>query len=132
MSIADIGCGEAKLAQHLIPLGYNIKSFDLVSLNDYITVADMKNLPIENGKIDLAIYCLSLMNKNFIPFIVEANRILKKEGKLLVAEISSRIVDMSKFLNNRSLFQKHLCNPLLLKLYLMKDDHSLDLYTFFF
>ena len=30
MSIADIGCGEAKLAQHLIPLGYNIKSFDLV------------------------------------------------------------------------------------------------------
>ena len=104
MSIADIGCGEAKLAQHLIPLGYNIKSFDLVSLNDYITVADMKNLPIENGKIDLAIYCLSLMNKNFIPFIAEANRILKKEGKLLVAEISSRIVEISKFLN---VFEKY-------------------------
>ena len=99
MSIADVGCGEAILAQKLIPLGYNIKSFDLVALNDYVTVADMKNLPLEKSTIDLAVYCLSLMNKNFIPFIVEASRILKKEGKLLVAEISSRIVDISKFLN---------------------------------
>ena len=104
MSIADIGCGEAKLAKELIPLGYNIKSFDLVAINDYVTIADMKNLPLENSTIDLAIYCLSLMNKNFIPFIVEANRILKKEGKLLVAEISSRIVDLSKFLN---VFEKY-------------------------
>ena len=98
MSIADIGCGEASLAQKLIPLGYNIKSFDLFSLNNYVTVADMKNLPIENKEIDLAIYCLSLMNKNFIPFIAEANRILKIGGKLLIAEILSRIVDMPKFL----------------------------------
>ena len=104
MSIADVGCGEAILAQKLIPLCYNIKSFDLVALNNYVTVADMKNLPIKKSTIDLAIYSLSLMNKNFIPFIVEANRILKKEGKLLVAEISSRIVDMSKFLN---IFEKY-------------------------
>ena len=104
MSIADVGCGEATLAQKLIPLGYNIKSFDLVALNNYVTVADMKNLPIEKNTIDLAVYSLSLMNKNFIPFIVEANRILKKEGKLLVAEISSRIVDMPKFLN---IFEKY-------------------------
>ena len=104
MSIADVGCGEAILAQKLIPLGYNIKSFDLVALNNYVTVADMKNLPLEKSTIDLAVYCLSLMNKNFIPFIVEANRILKKEGKLLVAEISSRIVDISNFLN---IFEKY-------------------------
>jgi len=104
MKIADVGCGEATLAQKLIPLGYNIKSFDLVALNNYVTVADMKNLPLENHTIDLAVYCLSLMNKNFIPFIVEANRILKNEGKLLVAEISSRIVDMKKFLN---IFEKY-------------------------
>ena len=104
MSIVDVGCGEATLAKALIPLGYNIKSFDLVALNDNVTVADMKNLPIENSSIDLAVYCLSLMNKNFIPFITEANRILKTEGKLLVAEIQSRIVDMSKFLN---VFEKY-------------------------
>jgi ribosomal RNA-processing protein 8 len=104
MAIADIGCGEGALAKNLIPLGYNIKSFDLVSLNDNVIVADMKNLPLENNSIDLAIYCLSLMNTNFIPFIAEANRIVKKEGKILVAEISSRIVEMNKFLN---VFEKY-------------------------
>jgi len=104
MCIADIGCGEATLAKNLIPLGYNIKSFDLVSLNDYVTVADMKKLPLNNNSIDLAVYCLSLMNINFIPFITEANRIIKKDGKILVAEISSRIVDMNKFLD---VFEKY-------------------------
>ena len=43
-------------------------------------------------------------SKAFEVFIVEANRILKKEGKLLVAEISSRIVEISKFLN---VFEKY-------------------------
>ena len=103
-SIVDIGCGEATLAKNLLPLGYNIKSFDLYALNDYVTVADMKNLPLDNKSIDLAIYCLSLMNKNFIPFIVEANRILKKNAKILVGEIGSRIVEMDKFLK---VFEKY-------------------------
>ena len=103
-SIVDIGCGEATLAKNLLPLGYNIKSFDLFALNDFVTVADMKNLPLDNKSIDLAIYCLSLMNKNFIPFIVEANRILKKNGKILVGEIGSRIVEMDKFLK---VFEKY-------------------------
>ena len=104
ITIADIGCGEANLAKKLGPLGYKIFSFDLVSLNDYVTVADMKNLPLDKNSIDLGIFCLSLMNKNFIPFIVEANRILKDNGKLIVAEIKSRIVDMDKFLK---IFEKY-------------------------
>ena len=123
MAIADIGCGEGALAKNLIPLGYNIKSFDLVSLNDNVTVADMKNLPLENNSIDLAIYCLSLMNTNFIPFIAEANRIVKKEGKILVAEISSRIVEMNKFLN---VFEKYG-----FKLIKQRNIHDyFDLFTF--
>ena len=96
--IADIGCGEAFLAKNLIPLNYQIYSFDLVSLNEYVTVANMNNLPLKNHFCDLAIFCLSLMNKNFLPFIFEANRILKVNGKLLVAEISSRIADLDKFI----------------------------------
>ena len=96
--IADIGCGEAFLAKNLIPLGYKIYSFDLVSINNFVTVANMKNIPLKDKEIDIGIFCLSLMNKNFIPFIVEANRILKIKGKLLVAEINSRIVDLDKFI----------------------------------
>lgn len=95
--IADIGCGEGKIGQKLVPLGYTVKSFDLVSLNEFVTVGDMKNLPIEKKSVDIAIYCLSLMNKNFIPFISECNRILRVGGRMLVVEISSRIVDNKKF-----------------------------------
>ena len=102
--IADIGCGEAKIAQKLVPMGYNVYSYDLVSMNKYVTVADMKNLPLKNNFCDIGIFCLSLMNKNFIPFVAESNRILKINGKLLVAEITSRIVDMKKFLN---IFEKY-------------------------
>ena len=102
--IADIGCGEAKIAQKLVPLGYKIYSYDLVSMNKYVTVADMKNLPLKNKFCDIGIFCLSLMNKNFIPFVVESNRILKINGKLLVAEITSRIVNMNKFLK---IFEKY-------------------------
>ena len=102
--ITDIGCGEAKIAQKLVPLGYNVYSYDLVSMNKYVTVADMKHLPLKNNYCDIGIFCLSLMNKNFIPFVVEGNRILKINGKLLVAEITSRIVDMQKFLK---IFEKY-------------------------
>lgn len=97
--IADVGCGEAKLAQNLVPLGYKIYSFDLVSLNKFVTQCDMKKLPLKNKEVDIAIFCLSLMNKNFIPFIYEANRILKIKGKLLIAEISSRIINLKNFLD---------------------------------
>ena len=102
--IADIGCGEGKIAQKLVPMGYKVYSYDLVSMNKYVTVADMKNLPLNNKICDIGIFCLSLMNKNFIPFVVESNRILKINGKLLVAEITSRIVDMDKFLK---IFEKY-------------------------
>ena len=47
---------------------------------------------------------MAKLNINFIPFITEANRIIKKDGKILVAEISSRIVDMNKFLD---VFEKY-------------------------
>ena len=102
--IADIGCGEGKIAQKLVPIGYKVYSYDLVSMNKYVTVADMKNLPLNNKICDIGIFCLSLMNKNFIPFVVESNRILKINGKLLVAEITSRIVDMDKFIK---IFEKY-------------------------
>ena len=97
-TIADVGCGEAKLAQNLVPFGYKIYSFDLVSLNKFVIQCDMKKLPLKNKEIDIAIFCLSLMNKNFIPFIYEANRVLKIKGKLLIAEISSRIINLKNFL----------------------------------
>ena len=97
--IADIGCGEGKLGQTLLPLGYTVYSYDLVSMHPHVVCADMKNLPLDNHCVDVAVFCLSLMNKNFVPFVVEANRILKMKGRLVVAEITSRIVDKKEFVN---------------------------------
>lgn len=104
--IIDLGCGEAFIAKELNEHSIKnklkdryIKSFDIQSLNDRVTISDIKNLPLDNNSIDIAIFCLSLMGKNFIEFIIEANRVLKKKGVLFVAEIESRIKDIIKFEN---------------------------------
>ena len=62
--IADFGCGEARLAQALSSTCKQIYSFDLVALNDNITVCDFSKTPLENESIDIAVFCLSLMGTN--------------------------------------------------------------------
>jgi ribosomal RNA-processing protein 8 len=94
--IADLGCGEAYLAQNL---KQKIYSFDLVKYNDYITKCDLKNIPLEDFTVSIGVFCLSLMGTNFVDFIVEAKRILKDDGILIVCEITSRIISLDNFLN---------------------------------
>ena len=94
MTIADLGCGEAYLAKNL---KQKIYSFDLIQINEYITKCDLKNIPLDDDTVDIAIFCLSLMGNNFIDFIVEAKRILKQNGILIVCEITSRIVKVENF-----------------------------------
>lgn len=86
--IADLGCGEAKIAQELTR--NKVHSFDLIALNDRVTVCDMSKLPLPSQTIDVAVFCLSLMGTNLNMFVLEANRILKKGGILKVAEVKSR------------------------------------------
>ncbi|KAN0050416.1 hypothetical protein ACTA71_003540 [Dictyostelium dimigraforme] len=96
--IADLGCGEAKLAERL-QHKHSIQSFDLVAINERVTACDISSLPLKNESIDIAVFCLSLMGTNFIDFIVEAERILVKGGLLKIAEIESRITDINAFTN---------------------------------
>jgi len=91
-----MGCGDAYLARTLT--NYIIHSFDLVKYNEHITVSDIKKVPLENELVDIVVFCLSLMGKNFIDFLIEAKRILKDKGILIVCEISSRIVLLKDFL----------------------------------
>jgi len=90
-----MGCGDAYLARTLT--GYKIHSFDLVKYNEHITVSDIKRVPMENESADIVIFCLSLMGKNFLDFLIEAKRILKDNGILIVCEITSRIVSVKEF-----------------------------------
>ena len=100
--IADLGCGDARLAQTLkdsgeiTKLNFKINSYDLHSPSPLITKADISNIPTPDGSMDVAIFCLALMGTNWISFIEEAYRILHWKGELWVAEIKSRFGRVGK------------------------------------
>ncbi|XP_077518725.1 uncharacterized protein LOC144128839 [Amblyomma americanum] len=93
--IADLGCGEAKIAQELAK--NKVHSFDLIALNEHVTVCDMSKVPLPNQAVDVAVFCLSLMGTNLNMFVLEANRILKKGGLLKIAEVRSRFLSTQGF-----------------------------------
>ncbi|CCC08147.1 hypothetical protein SMACR_01697 [Sordaria macrospora] len=101
-TIADLGCGDGKLGEALLPLkrklGIEVKSYDLQDGGkpELITRADIANLPLKDGSVDVVIFCLALMGTNWIDFVEEAYRILRWKGELWVAEIKSRFVDPTK------------------------------------
>ena len=87
--VADFGCGEAKLAEALGPT-LQVHSFDLVAVNERVTVCDFSRTPLTNSSVDVAVFCLSLMGSNLRDFLHEANRVLKEGALLKVAEVESR------------------------------------------
>ncbi|KAI8825720.1 methyltransferase-domain-containing protein [Fimicolochytrium jonesii] len=98
--IADMGCGDAKIAQVL-----NAKrkgqltthSFDLVSRRPEVVACDIAHVPLEEGTVDVVVFCLSLMGTNFMDFVREAGRVLKVGGRLMIAEVVSRFPDFEAF-----------------------------------
>ncbi|KAI5284501.1 25S rRNA (adenine645-N1)-methyltransferase [Ascosphaera atra] len=101
-NIADMGCGDAKLARTLTPkekqLRLKFHNFDLTSQDPLVTKADIANLPLEDGSCDIAVFCLSLMGTNWISFVEEAWRVLRGDGKgeCWVSEVKSRFGRVSK------------------------------------
>lgn len=98
--VADLGCGDARLAESLqkdaAKLRLDVKSFDLQSPGPLVTKADIANLPLADGSVNVAIFCLALMGTNWLDFVEEAHRILHWKGELWVAEIKSRFTPPSK------------------------------------
>jgi len=94
LEIADFGCGEARLAKALQDSS-TVHSFDLVKVNDLVTVCDFAHTPLENDSCDVVVFCLSLMGTNLKDFVKEANRVLKVGGVIKIAEVVSRFKDLS-------------------------------------
>jgi len=91
--IGDFGCGEAKIGK---TVKQKVHSFDLVARDDIVIACDIANVqyiqasfasyfatnlftkvPLDDGKLDVAIFSLSLMGTNFMDFLSEAHRTLK-------------------------------------------------------
>ncbi|CDQ67445.1 unnamed protein product [Oncorhynchus mykiss] len=93
--VADFGCGDCKIA---LSLKNKVHSFDLAPICDRVTVCDMANVPLEDGTVDIAVFCLSLMGTNLVDFLVEANRVLAMGGILKIAEVASRFENVRNFM----------------------------------
>ncbi|MCJ1419923.1 25S rRNA (adenine645-N1)-methyltransferase [Xylographa parallela] len=105
-TIADLGCGDAQLARSLSGAGddappgpalvkslnLRIHSFDLAATSPLITVTDIRNLPLGDSSVDVAIFCLALMGTNWTEFIEEAWRVLRWKGECWISEVGSRFV----------------------------------------
>ncbi|XP_014219552.1 ribosomal RNA-processing protein 8 [Copidosoma floridanum] len=93
--IADFGCGDAKLADS-VP--QTVHSFDLVAVNDKVKACDMAHTPLLIGRTNVVVFCLSLMGSNLGDYILEANRVLEKNGILKIAEVESRFEKVDDFI----------------------------------
>ena len=87
--VADLGCGDAALAKALMPKGFTILSFDLVSDGAFVVEADVcMRIPLPGSEteestdgaqvVDVVVCALSLMSVNWVGCIREAWRVLKE------------------------------------------------------
>ncbi|CAL8362266.1 unnamed protein product [Merluccius merluccius] len=97
--VADFGCGDCKIA---LSVKNKVHSFDLAPICKLVTVCDMANVPLKDGSVHIAVFCLSLMGTNLIDFLAEANRVLVMGGVLKIAEVASRFEDVRGFLTTLS------------------------------
>lgn len=91
--IADIGCGEAVLAQSI----NNVDSYDHYPIDEKIIKSDLNEIKCDDNVYDCVVYCLSLMKNDVGPTMVECSRILKTGGIVLIGEVLSRIDNLSGF-----------------------------------
>lgn len=103
-TIADIGCGNgrhlipsAKICNQAIGIDISNKLLKIVKnrLNEnkienvLLLQSDLVNLPIKDSSVDLELFIASLHNvkgrENRIKALIEARRILKKDGKALIS-----------------------------------------------
>ncbi|KAK6529016.1 25S rRNA (adenine645-N1)-methyltransferase [Orbilia ellipsospora] len=93
-TVIDLGCGEAALAKAITSAKprpkIKVNSYDLHAPNALITVADIANLPLRDGSVDVAIFCLALMGTNWLNMVEEAVRVVRYGGEVWIAEIKSR------------------------------------------
>jgi SAM-dependent methyltransferase len=91
LRIGDFGCGKAKIMD--IFGEHRVKSFDHIAINEKITACNMKSVPLEDGYLDIIIFSLSLMGKNWYEYISEANRCLMSTGTVIIVDTTRSLTE---------------------------------------
>ncbi|WP_437713235.1 zinc-ribbon domain-containing protein [Sorangium sp. So ce448] len=94
--IGDFGCGEAIIAER-VGAKHDVRSFDHVAVNPSVVACDIAAVPLGDGELDVAIFCLSLMGANFTDYLREAHRCLRLDGRLHIWEPASHFDDIDAF-----------------------------------
>lgn len=99
--IADLGAGSCELAKTF----GSVVSFDKYPiLSDHtskeieVVKCDLKKITAESATFDVAVCCLSLMMSNITGVLKEVNRLLKTGGVFYLADVTSRVKNMKKFI----------------------------------
>jgi ubiquinone/menaquinone biosynthesis C-methylase UbiE len=69
-----------------------VYSFDHVAINDKVVACDMNKVPLVDEALDVAIFSLSLMGKNWQQYITEAKRCLVTNGILMIVETTKSLI----------------------------------------
>eukprot|EP00927_Polykrikos_kofoidii_P031857 TRINITY_DN27293_c0_g1_i1.p1 TRINITY_DN27293_c0_g1~~TRINITY_DN27293_c0_g1_i1.p1 ORF type:complete len:439 (-),score=86.91 TRINITY_DN27293_c0_g1_i1:203-1519(-) len=111
-TIGDFGCGEALIALELVG-HHTVHSFDLIAVNERVTPCNIANVPLADGSLDVAVFCLALMGTDWLSFLAEARRCLKPGGLCHIVEVESRFADMKGVVKNIEAqgFRQVLFNP---------------------
>lgn len=94
--VGDFGCGEALIAAEVAER-HQVYSFDHVAVGPSVIACDITKVPLEDGVLDLAIFCLALMGSNFTDYIREAHRCLRIDARLHIWEPASYFEDLDGF-----------------------------------
>lgn len=89
--VADLGCGEALLAEELRGTGWpgEVVGVDALALSEGVVVRNLAALPEEwTGRFDGVVLCRALWGKNYNAVLQEARRVLRPEASscLVVVE----------------------------------------------
>lgn len=92
--IGDFGCGEAKIGQDP-KLSGRVKSFDHVSVGDFtkVTPCDVSDVSeyVKSGSLNVVVFSLSLMAKNWRDYLKEAHRCLAEYGLIFISETTNQV-----------------------------------------
>ena len=89
--IGDLGCGQTKVYNHFKDdERFKIYNYDHHSISNNVVKCDIKNVPLGDNTLNIAILCLALWGSNCIDYVKEAHRILEQHGTLLIIEPTKR------------------------------------------